>query len=101
MSSFNRGAEGAELRTELLDLGRAWRRVLAEDPMNARPIVSSILVGRITYTPLEKSRRRLTGEATLSGLFDKVFSVGMASPTRQGPLYLAQPVLDLEGPLAA
>ena len=42
--------------------------------------IDSFMLGRVTYAPLDGSRWRLTGEASLSGLFSKVFSVGVASP---------------------
>jgi hypothetical protein len=42
------------VRDELLTIADDWRRVLAEDPTNARPIVSSLLNGRVTFTPLPK-----------------------------------------------
>lgn len=35
-------------RRELLTLARDWRKVLATDPTNARPIVSALLDGRVT-----------------------------------------------------
>jgi site-specific DNA recombinase len=76
-----------QLRADLMNLAHSWRRVLAEDSTNARPIVSSLLLGRITYTPLEDGRWKLTGEATLSGLFSRVFSVGVASPTGFEPVF--------------
>jgi hypothetical protein len=60
------------MRDELLTLAGWWRRVLADDPMNARPIIASLLKGRVTFTPLEERRRwRLTGEGTLIGLFSR------------------------------
>ena len=34
-------------------LAADWRRVLVDDPMNARPIVSSLLKGRVMFTPIE------------------------------------------------
>jgi hypothetical protein len=53
----------------------------ASDPDDARPIVSALLVGRVTYTPLEDGRWRLSGEASLWGLFSRIFSVSFL---RQG-----------------
>ena len=64
------------------------RNVMADDPGNARPIVSSLLVGRVTFAPVDDGRWRLTGEGTLSGLFERVFSVGMASPTGMKDFYM-------------
>ena len=76
-------------------------RLTREAPFPAA--VADVSADRVTYTPLDESGTRweLSGEATLSGLFSRIFSVGLASPTRHGPMYLGQPVLDLEGPLAA
>jgi len=46
-----------------------WRRVLVDDPLNARPIVSSLLIGRVTFTALdERHRWRIDGEGTLAGV---------------------------------
>jgi hypothetical protein len=39
---------------ELLARADDWRRILADAPTNARPIVSSLLNGRVTLTPLSK-----------------------------------------------
>jgi DNA invertase Pin-like site-specific DNA recombinase len=65
-----RASETGRVRDELLELAGSWRRVLSEDPDHARPIVSVLLRGRVTYTPLEEEKRwELRGESTLSGLF--------------------------------
>ena len=69
-----------QLRSELLDLAHSWRTVLADDPANARPVISALLLGRVTNTPLQDGRWKQTGDATLSGLFTRVFSVALASP---------------------
>jgi site-specific DNA recombinase len=77
--------DSRHVRNELIDLAADWRHVLADDPGNARPIVSSLLIGRVTFTPLEqRDRWQVTGEGTIAGLFRRVFdvtAVGMASPT--------------------
>ena len=60
------------MRDELLTLADGWRRVLADDPTNARPIVSGLLKGRVTYTPkLAWNQWIVRGEGTLCGLFEK------------------------------
>lgn len=80
--------DGRRLRDELLELGDEWRRVLAQDPTNARPIVSSLLVGRATFTPLaERHRWRVAGEGTLTGLFERVCAVGATSPAGFEPAF--------------
>jgi hypothetical protein len=83
--------DGRQLRDELLELAGDWRRVLVDDPTNARPIVLSLLIGRVTFTALdERHRWRVTGEGTSSGLFDRVFSttaVGASSPTGFEPVF--------------
>ena len=38
----------ARIRTDVMRLAEDWRQVLAEDPNNARPIVSALLIGRVT-----------------------------------------------------
>lgn len=59
------------IRGELLDLAQSWRRVLADDPTHARPIVSSLLRGRVTFTPLAPLRWQLRGAGHLTGLFER------------------------------
>jgi hypothetical protein len=59
------------LRDELMALASSWRTVLADDPTHARPIISSLLKGRVTFAPLAPNPWRLTGEGTLVGLFSK------------------------------
>ncbi len=61
----------ARIRSELLEIAHTWRRVLTDDPSNARPIVSALLIGRVTYTPLERKRWKLAGQGTLAGLFER------------------------------
>ena len=57
-------------RRELLTLARDWRKVLATDPNNARPIVSALLDGRVTITPTGTPKQwELQGRGTLNGLF--------------------------------
>ena len=34
----------------------SWRQVLADDPTHARPIVSSLLKGRVTITPNRRAK---------------------------------------------
>jgi len=69
-------------RRELLALARSWRQVLAREPLHARPILSKLLVGRVTFTPLAEPKRwELRGRGTLSGLFDAVLPLGMVSPS--------------------
>jgi hypothetical protein len=36
-------SRAANVRDELIELACSWRQVLADDPTNARPIVSSLL----------------------------------------------------------
>ena len=69
-----RGLQASEVdhvRHDLHALSADWRRVLADDPMHARPIVSSLLKGRVTFTPQAPRRWRLNGEGTLIGLFSR------------------------------
>ncbi len=72
-----KASEAVAVRDELLAIAADWRRVLADDPTHARPIISSLLRGRVTFTPLEERHRwRLNGEGTLSGLFERLVSRG-------------------------
>ena len=41
----------ARIRTDVMRLAEDWRQVLADDPNNARPIVSALLIGRVTIKP--------------------------------------------------
>jgi hypothetical protein len=77
------------VREELLTLANNWRRILADDPTNARPIVSSLLKGRVTYTPtLTRNRWIMRGHGTLSGLFERaVVALGGTSPTGFEPVF--------------
>ena len=73
-----RASEADRVRDELLTLAGSWRRVLADDPTHARPIVSSLLKGRVTITPTDVRKRwTLSGEGSLVGLFDRVVVPGM------------------------
>ena len=70
-------SEVASIRADVLTLAGSWRRVLAEDPRNARPIVSALLIGRVTIRPTTPRQWELSGEGTLVGLFRKrVFPLG-------------------------
>jgi site-specific DNA recombinase len=72
----------ARMRDDLLTLAGAWRTVLADDPSHARPIVSELLKGRVTFTPTAKiSWWELRGQSSIDGLFTRVFASGLASPT--------------------
>ncbi len=75
-----------ELRDELWRVIAEWRATLAAAPEEARPLLSQLLTGRVTFTPLPSRRWRMTGSGTLAGLFARelspIFPVGMASPSR-------------------
>jgi hypothetical protein len=74
-----RASDADRVRNELLTLASPWRRVLADDPTHARPIVSSLLKGRVTITPTDVARKRwtLSGEGSLVGLFERAVFPGM------------------------
>jgi hypothetical protein len=57
------------MRDELMALAVSWRGVLVDDPLNARPIICGLLIGRATITPTARNTWRLTGEGALAGLF--------------------------------
>jgi hypothetical protein len=83
------------MRRDLMELAGSWRHVLAEDPTNARPIVTSLLEGRVTIAPAiprragiaPKKEWDLSGNGTLDGLFSRAIFVGMASPRGPGRFY--------------
>jgi DNA invertase Pin-like site-specific DNA recombinase len=91
-SGAARRPDPARLRNDLIDLSQEWRRVLVEDPTHARPIVSTLLEGRVTFTPLPGAKRwQMTGVATLRGLLTSDFVQGLASPTGFIPYRKATP----------
>ena len=71
------------VRRELLDLADSWRSVLGHDPTNARPIVTALLIGRVTMTPTtERKVWELRGKGTLSGLFTREICRKVVRPHR-------------------
>ena len=66
-------ADVARIRAEMMTFADSWRRVLAEDSVNARPIVAGLLKGRVTFTPQgERKVWEIRGEGTLIGLFSRI-----------------------------
>ena len=92
-----RASDAARVRDELMALATAWRRVLVDDPRNARPIVSSLLKGRVTIEPVADARKRWTlrGEGTLIGLFQAVIP-GKSFPLVWRPQRDSNPCFGLE-----
>jgi len=77
-----RQIDARRARQELLALAQSWRQVLTQEPLHARPILADLLVGRVTFTPAAEPKRwELRGRGTLSGLFDAILPLGMASLT--------------------
>ena len=77
-----RASDADRVRDELMTLATSWRQVLSDDPTHARPIVSSLLRGRVTFTPTAKTAWwEARGQGSFEGLFTRVFASGMASPT--------------------
>jgi hypothetical protein len=73
-----RASDADRVRDELLTLAISWRQVLADDPTQARPIVSSLLKGRVTITPMDVRKRwTLSGEGSLVGLFERAVFPGI------------------------
>jgi site-specific DNA recombinase len=72
-------ADAATVRAAVMTLANSWRRILAEDPTDARPIITSLLTRPVTITAVEAKRRwKLEGEGTLSGLFQReIFQEGI------------------------
>jgi site-specific DNA recombinase len=87
-------SEIATVRNDLVTLSNEWRRVLADDPANARPIISSLLKGRVTFTPLSKPGWwQLRGDGHLSGLFSNEWTGRVRVPNG-----IRTRVLALKGP---
>lgn len=88
------------VREELHRLAGEWRQVLAGSPMDARPIVSQLLNGRVRFLPVGRGRWEMTGQGTLAGLFTReLFPVGMASP--RGIALMWTPTFQGEAQVAA
>ena len=68
----------ATVRREASAIVQQWRRVLADDSENARPIVTTLLEGRVTITPTGRPKQwEMQGTGTLSGLFSlEIFPSG-------------------------
>jgi hypothetical protein len=79
-----RASDLARAREELIALAASWRRVLADDPAHARPIVASLLKGRVRFAPLESHRWRVSGEGSLIGLFSREVAGRGIVPNRIG-----------------
>jgi len=73
--------DDAKVRRELLELARGWRKVLATDPSHARPIIATLLDGRVTITPTGRPKEwDLQGTRTLTGLFSgQIFTMSFLS----------------------
>ena len=62
----------ARARRDLTALASEWRRILANDPENARPVITMLLEGRVTITPTGRPKQwEMQGTGTLSGLFSR------------------------------
>jgi len=78
----------ARVRGELFGLADSWRSVLADDPMHARPIVMTLLNGRVTIVPAGKKRWTMTGSGTLAGLFQRtIFPSGIRPQRDSNPRF--------------
>ena len=73
----------ARVRRELIELAQSWRRMLADDPTHARPIVACMLKGRVSVTPTDRDQWEMKGTGHLGELFSRVFSTerGVPKPT--------------------
>jgi hypothetical protein len=80
-------AQLRHMRMAMEGLANGWRQVLREQPEYARPILSTLLVGRVTFTPTARRARKLEGSGTLCGLFQDNLSRGGSSPTGFEPVF--------------
>jgi DNA invertase Pin-like site-specific DNA recombinase len=83
-------SEAGRIRGELIELADSWRRVLADDPTHARPIISALLVGRVTITPAAGKRWMLTGAGTLTSLFERTIFPSRWRPQREQGIRIGQ-----------
>lgn len=74
--------DAAHVRADLADLAQGWRQILVSDPEEARPVISQLLVGRVTFSPIERYRWEMTGRGTLSGLFSREMFPSVWRPQR-------------------
>jgi site-specific DNA recombinase len=86
-------SDAARVRLELQALADSWRGVLANQSAHARPIVSALLVNRVTFIPTGTKRWTVNGEGTIAGLFERVFI-----PRDGVPNGIRTRVLALKGP---
>ncbi len=96
LSAALEAADARRVRDELLSAGRTrgaacWSTIQT----NARPIVSSLLIGRVTITPLAKRKR---WELTRRGHVDGSVSAGDLIPRDGVPSGIRTRVLALKGP---
>jgi hypothetical protein len=72
-----------KVRRDLLALATDWRRLLLGEPEHARPILRTLLDGRVTFTPTGKPKHwELQGTGKLSGLFSReIVALGIGVPT--------------------
>jgi hypothetical protein len=79
-----KASEAARVRDELLTIAHEWRRVLAYDVPNARPIVTTLLKGRVTFEPQATPKAwTARGEGTLIGLFTRPVFPLVVRPQRE------------------
>jgi hypothetical protein len=89
----------AALRSALEQRTAEWKRQLRDEPKVARLLLRR-LVGPLTLWDEPERGLRWEAETKAEELLDGLVQLG-TSPTGNGALYYAQPVLQLEGPLAA
>jgi hypothetical protein len=78
-----KASEADRVRDQLLELAHGWRHVLAHDVAHARPIVTTLLKGRVTFDPLAAPHEwRARGEGTLVGLFERAVFPLVVRPHR-------------------
>ena len=94
----------ATSRADVMTLAHSCRKVLAEDPVNARPIVAALLNGRVTFTPQQGERRvwEIRWEGTLIELFRRVlYPAGWRRHGESTPSGQSIPIGNFERPDAA
>jgi len=80
-------AEIRRMRLARLAQVNGVRQILREEPEHARPIIETLLVGRVTFTPTGRRSWKLEGTGTLCGLFQNNLSAGGTSPTGFEPVF--------------
>jgi site-specific DNA recombinase len=75
-------SDARQMRSDLQSLAASWRSLLVGDAAHARPIVASLLSGRVKVLPAGNKRWTISGVGTLTGLFERSIYLSGWRPQR-------------------